>query len=70
MTLTLSSNYSNSSGCTGANSYAEEIWNGELGAKHFTVQLNSMSTPVWSGDELDDDERTDVINELAERSGL
>jgi hypothetical protein len=70
MELELLSNYSNSSGSTGANQYASETWNGKLGEKCFTVTLNSMAAPVFDGDELDEDERTDVMNELSERSGL
>lgn len=70
MELELVSNYSNSSGSTGANQYASETWNGKIGEKCFTVTLNSMDAPQWDGDELDFDERIEVMNDLSERSGL
>ncbi len=70
MELKPQSSYSNSSGSTAANSYSSEIWHGTLGNKRFTVTLNSMAAPTWDGDELDEDERIAVMNELSDRSGL
>lgn len=70
MELEKVSSYSNSSGVTAANAYASEIWNGKIGDKCFTVTLNSMAAPTWEGDDLDEDERIEVMNELSERSDL
>ena len=70
MELELANSYSNSSGITAANAFASETWNGKLGSKCFTVTLNSMDAPKWEGDDLDEDERDEVMNELSERSGL
>ena len=70
MELELVSSYSNSSGSTGANAYASEVWNGKIGGKCFTVTLNSMGAPAWEGDDLDQDEQIEVMNEIYEKSGL
>jgi len=70
MELELTSQYSNSGGAVAANQFAEEIWTGKVGDKCFTVTLNSMSAPIWEGDDLDEDEQADVMNELSEKSNL
>lgn len=69
MKLTKTSSESNSGGCTAANQRATELWEGEINGKPFTVLLDSMAAPYWSGD-LNDDEREEIMDELYERSGL
>ena len=70
MTLTKTSNNSESGGMVGFNQRSTETWDGEINGKRFTVLLDSCEAPRWSGDDMDEDERIEVMNELAERSGL
>lgn len=70
MKLNRTSEYSNSAGLIGANQYAAETWEGEINGKQFTVELNSCAAPQWSGADLDEDERIEVMNELSEKSGM
>lgn len=70
MTIERVSKYSNHNDAVAANSYNDEIWAGTLGEKNFTVHIDSRTAPRFSGDELDEYERDEVLAELADRSGL
>jgi hypothetical protein len=70
MTIERVSAASESGGAVAGNQHATELWRGEVNGKRFEVLLDSVEAPKWDGGELDEDEQTDVMNELNERSGL
>lgn len=51
-------------GATGANQGSTTYYEGEIHDKHFTVLIDSMAAPSWGGEELDEDDRVDVLNAI------